>query len=564
MRKIMKTGAGLLLAVITVLALLSCPQDEPVLSSNAELVSVTLAGKTVVLGTPSANWMDAKDSAGVVFLTAGQMQNAQVAVRKGQSGQKIYYASAKPSVMPVFVEDTAFAFDLYDFLWIEVFSENHDAFNLYAVEVKTTTPTVLDLTLDGRSASGGQKLNGQPIKQYGTGLGTYSTNLAGVVEGGVWFGKDQENTSLAVTVTPEDPDTQVLVALGENNTSLGTLFPDGYINPIPFEFTVTNGKYLYIKAASADAEQGETIYYKVKLISKETGFGISDVTMTVQGGSPVDFGVGAAGTLGFGGGENRANAANLAGGGAGYKNISSTAGTASVTVDIGTKPAGATFRYGRTDWDAAQENVPSTGHVTLIYQNSATISNVATNDYIAVEITNELGDKCWYSFRVRLGNPNAELGGVTVAGYPVITVGMTAGTVIPGNFACTDKKGNISTEALPSFTGTSGTVDLTEAEAVNVAVTAISSSAGAAIRYGYLKDKKVPLDQWGFVPGIDYSTTSRVIDWNTTGLIPTVIETPLGDDVETVIGIGGYIVIEVTPQDKGAPSLYVIIAEVSP
>ncbi|MDR3284090.1 MAG: hypothetical protein LBS97_02800 [Treponema sp.] len=418
-----KNGIALLLIAAAVVGLVAvgCSQDAEELSSNAEVASVTVAGKTVVLGTPTMDWMEAKESenAGTVFVPAASMTGATVVVNKGQDGQKVYLAAAKPSVMPDFVDTTTtFSFDVLDYLWVEVFSENHDAYKLYAIQVRTTTPVVQDLTLGGRSSVGGTLANGRPILQYGTGLGNYHTDLAQATEGEIWFGDNQASTALALAATPEDPDSTVLVALGAPGASAATLFPAGYTNPETI--TPVDGNYLYIKATSADSVNGETVYYKVKLVQKTTSFAIGDVTIQGNSGTPVPFTVGAAGTNGFGGGENRGNAANLAADGNGYKNILSTVGAASVnaTVAIGTVAPGATVRYGHTDWNAAQEDVESTGHTTLVYQTSPSFQNLPTNEFIAVEVTNGLLDKNWYSFQIRVGGV-AALTGLTLSGGTV-------------------------------------------------------------------------------------------------------------------------------------------------
>jgi hypothetical protein len=258
-----------------------CPQVTE-LSSSVELGSLTIAGKPVTLGTPSDNWLTAKEPAniGTVYLTAGEMVDAAVVTQKGQEGQIIYMASAKPDVMPNFVENTTFTFEARDFLWVEVFSENHDAYNLYAVQVRTSTPAVLDISYGDRSASGGFLFNGQPVQKYGNGLGTFGATLAEAREGEVWFGNSQANTALAVTVTPEDPATTVLVASGAANASEASLFPANYTNPSPFEFTAINGNYLYLKSVSADAQAG-TVYYKVKLVEKSDDLAISGVIVVL-------------------------------------------------------------------------------------------------------------------------------------------------------------------------------------------------------------------------------------------------------------------------------------------
>ncbi|GHV29148.1 hypothetical protein AGMMS4952_14370 [Spirochaetia bacterium] len=414
MREIVRTSITLLV-VMAAVALTGCP-DPVELSSTATVASVTVAGKTVTLGTPSMDWMEAKDSAksGSVYLTSAQMSNAEVVVAKGQNGQKVFLAQALPSVMPDFDDRvTQFSFDPGDYLWVEVFSENHDDYKLYAIQVRTSTPTVLDVSLGGRSAVGGITLNGEPIKQYGTGLGAHNTDLAAAAEGEIWFGSDQAGQSLAIAAVPEDPDTIILYATGVAGAAAGSLFPSGYTNPATV--TVTNGNYLYIKSVSADAVNGETVFYKLKLVAKNVDLTIGDVTIKGDNGTPVSFIPGVMGTEGFGGGENHRSGAELSGSGA--RNISATPVT-NVTVAIGTKAPTSVIRYGRTDFFNAQEDVPSAGHKLLTYQTSNVLADIVSLDYIAVEVTNELGDKGWYAFKVGIG-PSSDLATLTVNGQPV-------------------------------------------------------------------------------------------------------------------------------------------------
>ncbi|MDR2477464.1 MAG: hypothetical protein LBD18_06745 [Treponema sp.] len=419
MKKDVWNGVALLLVAIAVLALSGCPQEAE-LSSDSVVASVTVAGKTVRLGTPSRDWMEAKEpeNAGVVFLTSAQMFNAEVVARKGQEGQKIYLAAAKPSVMPDFVDnETTFAFEALDFLWVEVFSENHDDYKLYAIQVRTSTPTVIDVTLGGRSAVGGVLPNGQPFQQYGKGMGTHSNDLAQASEGEIWFGSNERGTSLAVEVTPEDSASTVTIATGAADANAASLT---FTAPSPSSAIATNGNYLYIKSVSADAQNGETIFYKLKLVEKEVNLVISDVTITADTGSPVSFDVGTMGTNGFGGGENHGNGALLAQFKS-YQNILQSSNTTDVTVAIGTKPSKAKFRYGHTDFYNAQENVsppPGAGDITLTYQSNEVLNGVKTGEYIAVEVQNELGDKGWYAFRVSIGS-NSDITSLEVGGEAI-------------------------------------------------------------------------------------------------------------------------------------------------
>jgi hypothetical protein len=367
---------------------------------------------------------------------------------------------------------TTFNFDVLDILWVEVFSENHDDYKIYAIEIKTSTPTVLDVTLGGRSASGGILPNGQPVQRYGDGLGTPAASIADAVEGQIWFGEGE--TGLDVVVTPEDSNTAVLVATGAANGDAATLFPAGYISPA--EISPVNNNYLYLKAVSADA-QGETIYYKLKLIQKTVSLAIGDVTIQGVNGTPISFDVGAMGTNGFGGGENHGNGAQLAPTES-FKNIlNDNVPNASVTVNIATKPAGAPIRYGHTDFFNAQEGVPSTGHITLTYQDSNVLTGVTAGEYIAVEVANGLGDKGWYAFRVAIGQ-NSDITSLTVGG-DTITLADAKNTAANGTMYATYRLGSAPTDTNSdglwdslaiAATGSSSPVRVAVADTVGAAI----------------------------------------------------------------------------------------------
>jgi hypothetical protein len=473
------TRLGIVLALS--IAFAACGETIQ-LSSSAELGSLTVAGKAVTLGTPSANWLTAKEAANTasVYLSASAMANAEVVFTKGQEGQTVYLAAAKPDVMPDFLEGTStFTFEALDYLWVEVFSENHDTFNIYAVQVRTSTPTVLDISYGTRSATGGLLPNGQPIQQYGTGIGTPGATIAAAVEGEVWFGDNQTATPLALVVDTEDPATTVLAAIGAAGASESTLFPEAYTNPNPLQFTPVNNNYLYLKAVSGDAE-GETVYYKIKLVQKTTDLTIGGVTIQGNSATPVSFGVGTMGTNGFGGGENHGNGAQLAATNS-FKNIldADASSASSVTVAIGTAPAGAAIRYGHTDFFNAQEDVPSEGHITLTYQTSNVLANVGAGEYIAVEVTNGLGDKGWYAFRVAIGR-NSDITDLTVEGNS-ITLNDAKNTSAAGTAFDTWRPGSEPTNANSDAFWDSIAIAATGSSSPAEILVAAADTVGAAI-----------------------------------------------------------------------------------
>jgi hypothetical protein len=123
------------------------------------------------------------------------------------------------------------------------------------------------------------------------------------------------------------------------------------------------------------------------------------------------------GTKGFGGSGGHDGGAELAET-SGFVNILGSGTSAAVTVNIETAPQGATIRYGHTDFFNAQEGVDSAGYITLNYQESNVLSGVKAGEYIAVEVTNGLGDKGWYAFRVAIG-AHTDITGLTVGGTSI-------------------------------------------------------------------------------------------------------------------------------------------------
>jgi hypothetical protein len=335
--------------------------------------------------------------------------------------------------------------------------------------------------LGGRSASGGLLPNGRPIQQYGKGVGTFGSSIAEAVEGEVWFGSNQAATDLTLTVTTEDPATTVIAATGPAD-STETIFPATQA-ALP-GITATDGNYLFLKAVSSDA-QGDTVYYKLKLVQKTVDLVIAGVTIQGNTATAVSFNVGTRGTNGFGGGENHSGGAALATT-EGFKNLGISGSSIDVTVNIGTKPEGAKIRYGHTDFLNAQEGVPSTGHITLTYQDSNVLTGVTNGEYIAVEVTNGLGDKGWYAFRVAMGSTDAALTALAVNGTSV--------TPIPGRNAAAN--------------GTTRTIFRMSTAGPWANLTAVATpSPGATVAYGMTNNT---------------NANGNVTSWtNTTGVFPS-------------------------------------------
>jgi hypothetical protein len=386
------------LAVLFLVAFAGCKQAS--LSGNASLESIKVAGVSATLGTPAKTWSDAIAGAGEVYLAYNQLADAAVEVACADKNAEVYYASAKPGVTPSFAQTSTFSFDSYDVVFIEVFSESHDVFNVYAVTVIKKTPVIKDITLAGRSASGGTQTNGVPIQQFGTGLGKpgASWNDTAISEGSVWFGSSQANTALALVVSPEVSDTTYQYAV----TADGTTEPSFVDSAASMTITPTDGKYLYLKSTNASTEAAETAFYKIKLVQKKDSLGLSSVSI-----NGVTAGIGVMGTSSFPGNEyygSYSKGAELATNGSGYVSINKADPSVAVVVTAVAADPSIAISYSHTTTER---------NYLLSFSDSNNLGTLPNNEFIALQVVSEIGEKGWYKFRIRTGNDEAVLTAVT-------------------------------------------------------------------------------------------------------------------------------------------------------
>lgn len=409
------------LLLVFLLTLSGCQQPEE-LSSDATLKGLTVAGISAVsLGTPSEDWMEAVDNSGHIYLASAQFINAEVSASANADGSKVYFSQVKAGVLPNFVEEKVFSFDANDLLFVEVFSANLDKFLIYAIQIHKRTPVISDISLGGRSASGGALLSGIPFQQFGAGMGTpgLTWNDPDIVEGAVWFGTSQEATSLSLAITPESPGITFQYAVVAGGADPTAAFADP---PDPFTINVSDGSYLYIKSISDDTANGDIVYYKVKLVAKKDDRSLQSVSI-----NGVNFGIGAMGTHSFPGSEAwgaYSNGAELATDGSGYRAINTTLATLETPVTITATPNDSSLAilYGHTTVERNYE---------VDFGVSSNIGEVPNNDFIALEVTSELGEKGWYKFRVYIGRDGAALTSITIpggVGSVTIPAPNTAGT----------------------------------------------------------------------------------------------------------------------------------------
>jgi hypothetical protein len=325
-------------------------------------------------------------------LTNAQLTQAKIAV-SAAAGAIVYYTAQDPAEVPNFVEQSTFNLACGDYLWVEVFSANHDAYNIYLVEIRQSSTVIEDITLDGRSATGGTALSGVPIPQAGNGVGTpgSSWNDPAIVDGEVWYGVSQEGTALDVEVTPPAGNTTYKFAVAASGVE--PVFADAA------SVTVVNGSYLYIESTS----NSEKAYYKLKLLSKTNNTTLTSVTI---GGDQMV--LGQKGTHSFAGSEaygNYSDGAELAANNGSVYFAPNFAALNSLAIVAVPQDSSASVTF------AHVQDTRAAGFDT----GASPLSNVLADDYIVAEVSSALGEKAWYKFQVHI--PAVD---ITVGGTPVV------------------------------------------------------------------------------------------------------------------------------------------------
>jgi hypothetical protein len=369
----------------------ACEQPDA-LSSDATVSSVSIGGvQAQSLGTPSANWMAVVP--GDIYLSHSQLANTQVSVN-ADSGAKIYYAKGADGAQPYFVEDSTLSLEHDDLVWIEVFSANLDEYLLYAIKVHKRTPVLSGITL-------AYQYPGQDYSvthSYGLNLGTPGVSLddPALVSGEIWYGKTQAGSDLTVVAQPEMDDSVVVVSGSDNFDT-------------PVTVTAANGSYFYIRSTSGLEEEGEIIYYKIKLVEKNDDLSLTGNKVSINGVDATAGRMGAHSLVGQEAWGNFNDGAVLDA--AGYVSINTTLETANapVTVNVGlTDSTGVTVEYGHTSNDREylidDENWTADPNLNIL----------PTNEYVVLRLTSELGVRGWYKFRVRIGRTGNSLASITI------------------------------------------------------------------------------------------------------------------------------------------------------
>jgi hypothetical protein len=380
--KIVKTGAAVLMTAI-VLALAGCPQavDVETFSSITDLTQITVASvEAVSLGNPSKNWEEVVG--GVVYLTPAKAEDpagVDILVDKVDSASTVYYAkTATGDMEPSFeTEANVGQLEFGNYIWVEVFSANLDAYTLYKIEVRVNKPTITGIALNGRIAT-----LGAPAAEW---------NAAGIAAGQVSIGTSvypdvNQLADLTAAATTEVPTTTVSYAF-----TTGTNAPD-FGEPA---VTRTQPDWLYVRGT---AEDGAILIYKVQIAKKNDDTSYSGITVN-------------SGALAINPANSyaAATAGTLRGLTNGNLTITGTKGVASQNVYYGVSD--------KSDVEPVWDNT------------NGTLANVPNANYVGIKVESEIGDAVYYKFRIGIGDQNATINtaGITVAGKPVVTTGSYIG-----------------------------------------------------------------------------------------------------------------------------------------
>jgi hypothetical protein len=498
--------AGLIGMVLLIAAVLAGCQNAGPLSSDASLKSISVAGLPATLGTPSSKWKEAV--AGEVTISNSMSLAASIGVEKGDGGSIVYYATAEGVAQPTFVESPSLSFSNGTFLYLEVFSANQDAVQFYkvAVTVVDDTPVLFDVLLGGRSASG-YKPTSAAVQKFGLGIGTPAATYDAAVAGEVWFGSSQAGTAVAVSATAMLPTATKLryaVASGAAAPAFGDAATA----------TVADGSFLYVEASLGDTDP-VVLIYKLKMAQKGDDRSLSSVTINGQAMT-----IGPMGTHSFPGEEyygSYRNGAQLAT--TGNKSIYSVADVselASIAIAATPTDAKLAIRYDAALKDTGLKDYGVFNHSPKTDNATGLFSNMAHGQYLAVQVTSEIGEKGWYTFRLVVGQTDTTITGLSIGGAAIDPV---PGVLSP--FYGMWLQGTLGAVTMPTPTA-----------ATAVVATLAATADKAKVEYG--------------VSGTSYGMASIPSAWNATGVF----------DVGAITAANNNIVIRVTSESGLTLSYY--------
>jgi hypothetical protein len=389
--KNVQSGIILLTAMIA-LTVTACPQPEG-LSSDAGLSGITVASVKATLGDAGDSWRKAAE--GEVFLADAQMKSATVKANAKGEGATVYYAVAKGTEIPSFVEDSTFNFNVGDYLYAEVFSANHDKVAFYKVKVGLATPNLNSL---GVNQNIGPTLveRGAPVGAAGT---TPETAAASTISIGV----TESSGIFTIMAQPEQATTVLRYAKQAGGTGQIT-FSDA--DNAYQGISLANDDAIYIEATGPDGET--TLYYRANIIVKSDG--VNGITIAGNSFTPTTTSVTTSAIF--------SESPVL-----GFANVANADALTAVGVSATENGTGAVISYGFSA-DGSEPEWTSAG----------TLANVPKKGYIGIKIASDGLPPVYYKFRISYGSTDINIDNVTIGGVAVDPIGTSGQLVITNMF----------------------------------------------------------------------------------------------------------------------------------
>jgi hypothetical protein len=449
------------------------------LSSNPALTEITVAGVPATLGSPSNNW-EAPES-GTVFLTPAQAASAEILVTKANSDSTVYYAKVNAAnTVPVFEEESTFAFEPGDQLYIESFSANHDLVFYYKVDIVIASNATLKSVALRRGGTASQVVDalGDRFASLGTPGTAWNTAVAGEV-----ITRSNLLTNVFVVAIPVFPSSTVRYAYTPNGTA-APAFSANAIMP-----AIAAGGFIYLEVTSLDTATRQIYKIEVKINNNKTD--LNDITI---GGKSVQTELGSLGTKGeVYGQQNIGYGAVAAIAPSGVVKVDNLSALTNPVITV-TPPAGVilgrdiTVKYA---WGFGNSTL-----TTAVDWADSITGTVPKGSYIGVQITASDGAKGYYKFLVSQGRSTTpNITSLTLDGETV-----SLGTA------------NATFSAANSGSGTITLSTPAKGLAGSPLVAVLSDpTAGAKVEYGF------PFNSYGWQAPPLWKEGSTLINFNLSG-----------------------------------------------
>jgi len=240
MKKLAKYADILILAITLGIALASCPnvtsdKKKAQIDNDASLASLSIAGKKVNLGDPSADYITAVTSD--IFLSETEAVNAAIAAIANSLAASVMYGKInQDGFISAWQSSGLLSFSDNDILVIKVIAES-GVTKYYKIIITVDTPPLASLAIAGREVN----------------LESPSVNLNTAIAAEIFLSdEDAVNASINITLNP-----------GSSNAMYGIMadnFPESW--QISGKLNFNDGDILAISAYSTG---GIIMYYKVRI-----------------------------------------------------------------------------------------------------------------------------------------------------------------------------------------------------------------------------------------------------------------------------------------------------------